>query len=71
VNDGLRLGQDSKEDAGGLARLPGWRQSGISSPLMDEAAGRVPGGVLMIADAHAWYDLPGHGQQMICTIQSA
>jgi hypothetical protein len=33
--------------------------------LVDEAAGLVPGGVLVITDAHAWYHLPDHGRQML------
>jgi hypothetical protein len=31
--------------------------------LVDEAAGLVPGGVLVITDAHAWYHLPDHGRR--------
>ena len=33
--------------------------------LVDEAAGLVPGGVLVITDAHAWHHLPDHGRQML------
>jgi hypothetical protein len=33
--------------------------------LVNEAARLVPGGVLMITDAHAWYDLPDQGRQML------
>jgi AAA lid domain len=33
--------------------------------LIDEAAGLVPGGVLVITDAHAWYHLPDHGRHML------
>jgi hypothetical protein len=38
---------------------------GEAARLVGEAAWLVPGGVLMITDAHAWYDLPDHGRQML------
>lgn len=33
--------------------------------LVDEAARLVPGGVLVITNAHAWCHLPDHGRQML------
>lgn len=36
-----------------------------AAKLLDEAARHVPGGVLMITDAHTWYDLPDQGRQMV------
>jgi hypothetical protein len=42
-----------------------------AAKLLDEAASQVPGGVLMITDVHAWYDLPDHGQQMVRCLSCA
>jgi ATPase family protein associated with various cellular activities (AAA) len=57
----LSLGHVAEVAAEDLAVPKPW----AAARLVDEAARHVPGGVLMITAAHAWYDLPGHGQQMI------
>jgi hypothetical protein len=57
----LPLGHAAEVAAADLADPKPWE----AARLVDEAAGLVPGGVLMITDAHAWYDLPDQGQQML------
>lgn len=56
----LPLGHTAEVAAVDLADPSPWK----AARLIDEAARLVPGGVLMITNAHAWYDQPDHGQQM-------
>jgi hypothetical protein len=57
----LPLGHVAEVAAADLVDRKPWE----AARLVDEAAGRIHGGVLMITDAHAWYDLPDHGRQML------
>jgi hypothetical protein len=57
----LPLGHVAEVAAADLADKKPWE----AARLVDEAAGRIRGGVLMITEAHGWYDLPDHGRQML------
>ena len=57
----LPLGHAAEVAAADLADTKPWE----AARLVGEAARLVPGGVLMITDAHAWNDLPHRGQQML------
>jgi hypothetical protein len=57
----LSLGHMAEVAAADVADIRPWD----AAKLLDEAASQVPGGVLMITDVHAWYDLPDHGRQMV------
>jgi hypothetical protein len=57
----LPLGHAAEVAAADLTGPKPWE----AARLMNEAARLVPGGVLMITDAHAWCDLPDQGQQML------
>lgn len=53
----LPLGHIAEVNAVDLVDMKPWK----AVRLVNEAARHVPGGVLLIANTHAWHDLPDHG----------